>query len=361
MYLAMTDSKVDIIYDLVVIFFIIILFIYSNKISKNNITKSTFNKEILTKFKNVKFVLIIIVLLLFLGILFSPEPSIYLKFSYFYTHTYNISDNIYIYHRTIINSLINLTFFLTILFYATKSSKSSSLTYFLVFIITWINGKRTLFVFLLLAILAIDFLKCDKKNKKYIKKLILKSIMFIIIIVSYFLIYNEITQKVSFSNGYLQYTTYFSRMCNVKVAIYDMLNGKIILKYPGESLLYNLLWFIPRSIWKNKPYPYYKYFTSYVFSGIYNGKISNSNFQVNMLSEFISNFGIIFGTIMSLILIIKIIKTSENSNNKITYFSGVGFVAIYMMYGFENIVRYIFLIWFFSKIYTFISKKFKFK
>ena len=150
-------------------------------------------------------------------------------------------------------------------------------------------------------------------------------------------------------------------MCNVKVAIYDRLNDKIILKYPGESILYNLLWFIPRSIWESKPYPYYKYFTSYVFSGIYNGKISNSNFQVNMLSEFISNFGIIFGTIITLIIIIKIIKTSENSNNKITYFSGVGFVALYMTYGFENIVRYIFLIWIFSKIYTFISKKLKFK
>lgn len=362
MYLAMTDNKVNIIYDIITILFIIILYISSNKFLKNNKNsiKEVFNEKLLKKLKKCKILLFILLLLLFIVIVLSPDPKIYLKFSYFYTHSYSTTDEIYIYYRNIVSPLVNLIFFLVILCYVANMRKKCFWIYLVIFILTWVNGKRTLLVFLLVGTLVIDFFKCDKNDKKEVKKLIFKSIVYGVVIIGYFVIYNKITQKASFGDWYLQYTTYFSRMCNVKVAIYDMLNDKTILKYFGESVIYNILFFIPRSIWINKPYPYYKYFTSYVFNGTYNSMIVNSsNFQVNMLSEFISNFGIILGMIFSLIFILKVVKISENSTNKIIYFSGIGFISIYMMYGFENIVRYIYLIWIVLNIGNFILKRFK--
>ena len=361
MYLAMTDSKVNIVYDIIVTLFIVVLYISANKFFKSSKNKiqEVLNANIFKKLKKFKIILIILFISLFIAIMLSPDPKIYLKFSYFYTHNYNVNDDIYIYYKSVISPLVNFIFFFIILCYAAKTKKSNLLFYLDVFILTWINGKRTLLTFLLVGMLVIDFFKCDKSSKKEVKNLITKSITYGIIIISYFVVYNKITQKASFADWYLQYTTYFSRMCNVKVAIYDMLKDKIMLKYYGESILYNIFFFIPRSIWESKPYPYYRYFTSYVFNGSYNSMIGSSNFQVNLLSEFISNFGIVAGALFSLIFILKVVKISENSTNKIIYFSGIGFITIYMMYGFENIVRYIFFIWVVLNICNFFFKRLK--
>lgn len=96
-------------------------------------------------------------------------------------------------------------------------------------------------VFMIAGILVIDFLKWDKHSRRYINRLIWKAIFFGIIIVGYYLFYNDKTGKSNFADDYLLYATYFSRMSNVKVSIYDLLNQGKMLQYPCQTLLYNLL------------------------------------------------------------------------------------------------------------------------
>lgn len=175
---------------------------------------------------------------------------------------------------------------------------------------------------------------------------------------NYYLFYNDKTGKSNFADDYLLYATYFSRMSNVKVSIYDLLNQGKMLQYPCQTLLYNLLFFIPRVLWEGKPYPYYKYFTSYVYYGVSNKVVPNMQFQVNIWSEFISNMGI-FGYVAALYLVIWIVKKSEKSSNSIIMLSGTVFAFLYMMYGFEHIIQITYVVWAVSSIWTFIRSKFK--
>ena len=120
-----------------------------------------------------------------------------------------------------------------------------------------------------------------------------------------------------------------------------------MLQYPCQTLLYNLLFFIPRVLWEGKPYPYYKYFTSYVYYGVSNKVVPNMQFQVNIWSEFISNRGI-SGYVAALYLVIWIVKKSEKSSN-----------SIIMLSGFEHIIQITYVVWAVSSIWTFIRSKFK--
>lgn len=56
----------------------------------------------------------------------------------------------------------------------------------------------------------------------------------------------------------------FSRDDRVKMTIYSELypDRMKILDYRGQSIVFDLTMFIPRSIWEEKPWPYAVYFTS---------------------------------------------------------------------------------------------------
>lgn len=340
MYLALTDDKVAIVYNLFITLFILVLLWNSNK-KKIEIN---LDNNVLNKLSKVKYIIFICLLCLLFAIMLAPDPSIYLKFSYFYTNHVDVLDDIYLYHINIINNIISVLFVLTILYYCSNDKKSPIFIYMIVFFISWLNGKRTLLTFILITMLVIDFIKSNKDKRK-IKKVIYKSIFYMIILIIYFNVYNNITQKTSFADAYLYYSTYFSRMCNVKVSIYDKIYSNKMISYWGESVLYDILFFIPRNLWENKPYPFYRYFTSYVFTGEYNNFIKSSNFQTNIISEYVSNFGILGGFIFSLIFISTIVKISEESKNNIILFSGMIFLILYLTYGYEHIVRLTFLIW----------------
>lgn len=342
MYYSMVDFKVDIIYGVFCLVTMIILYYNASKFNKKY-------KLTLNFFKNNNKLSIISIFCIFipliLGLLFSPNFNIYTKFSYFYTHEYLNSSSEYLYHINIMSKFVYISFISTIIYYYYKDSKKKNIVaYLATFLITWINGKRTLLVFLLFAFLAIDFIKWDRRDNKKLLKILKKALVFFGIFIVYYLIYNNITSKSNFADNYLLYSTYFSRMCNVKTAIYSLLYDHNMLNYSGETLLFNIFFYIPRSIWVNKPYPYFRQFTSYVFYGKPNITIPGMQFQVNIWSEFISNLGLL-GYILALVFIKIIIKKSEKSNDKLIYFSGMLFILLYFMFGFEKIEQIILIFW----------------
>lgn len=358
MYYAMIDDSVAYIYDLFAITGMLILSYNADKLSKYSNVSVLSNFKLGAKRQYIVAMAAICMVLPLFGIILAPHPQVYLKFSYFYMNEYSNTGVDYLYHRTIMKILTYISFAGMMVFYYLAKRNKKLYTYLVLILVTWVNGKRTLMVFMIAGILVIDFLKCDKHSRRYINRLIWKAIFFGIIFVGYYLFYNDKTGKSNFADDYLLYATYFSRMSNVKVSIYDLLNQGKMLQYPCQTLLYNLLFFIPRVLWEGKPYPYYKYFTSYVYYGVSNKVVPNMQFQVNIWSEFISNMGI-FGYVAALYLVIWIVKKSEKSSNSIIMLSGTVFAFLYMMYGFEHIIQITYVVWAVSSIWTFIWSKFK--
>lgn len=358
MYYAMIDDSVAYIYDLFAIAGMLILSYNADKLSKYSNVSVLSNFKLGAKRQYIVAMAAICMVLPLFGIILAPHPQVYLKFSYFYMNEYSNTGVDYLYHRTIMKILTYISFAGMMVFYYLAKRNKKLYTYLVLILVTWVNGKRTLMVFMIAGILVIDFLKWDKHSRRYINRLIWKAIFFGIIIVGYYLFYNDKTGKSNFADDYLLYATYFSRMSNVKVSIYDLLNQGKMLQYPCQTLLYNLLFFIPRVLWEGKPYPYYKYFTSYVYYGVSNKVVPNMQFQVNIWSEFISNMGI-SGYVAALYLVIWIVKKSEKSSNSIIMLSGTVFAFLYMMYGFEHIIQITYVVWAVSSIWTFIRSKFK--
>ena len=346
MYLALTDPLVNIIYDIFLILTVSLLIFFANKSNINMKNKGSMSISLKMHQKTHYFLIIILQFLSFfpiiLAILFSPNPNIYLKFSYFNTHLVSSINNSYLFHQSIVKPCCLISFFSVIILYFIKR-KNKLMLIFPVILQAWVNGKRTIFIFTLLSFLIIDFIKFKKFNfnKKQFRLFLLKSIVFFVIIITYYLVYNKITGKSNFANPYLLYTVYFSRMCNVKIAIYDLVYTKSMISYPFQNIIYDLLFFIPRKFWNSKPYGYYPYFTSYVFYGNGGNFISGYGFQVNIWSEFITN-GNLLGYVMSLVLVIGILKYCDTASDLFISLLGSAFVFLYMSYGFENIVQIVY-------------------
>jgi len=344
-YLAMTDPTTCILYDFFVIVSLSILFFLSKKVSKK---QSIRNQGYLTILKGKGFsgrwsflFRILLLFLMFLpcvAVLFSPQPSVYLEFAYFYSNRTIASQEALSYH-SIMLYVLYLSIFATMLYYFISKNKHNYNCYLAIFFITWINGKRTLMLFCLVGILAVDLLKGKFSTQR--KKQIIKLVCFALVILLYFLLYNRITEKGSNRSFYYLYSTYFSRMCITQTAIYDRLYSTQMLEYPGQTVIRNLLVWVPREIWPSKPILYTKYFTKYADSLSH---YASYNLMVDMWSEFISNFGML-GPLLSGGALFIVAKQCEKTKSRLVYLVGVCFAVLYSVYGFENIVMILFFAW----------------
>lgn len=357
MFKAMTDVTTGIIYDLFVIVTVALLYWFSCRFPRYRPFSIS---DWVNKVKAFRGLTVLIGMLtvfpIIVGVLLAPDPSVYLQFSYFNINLDIKSSVSFIYDDVVMHLLTYVAFFSTLVSYYCSDSRSKIQYVIPVLLITWINGKRTLLLFLLIGFVIIDYLKWDRNDRVYIKVLARKALLFFGFYIGYYIVYNLITQKADFADNSLLYTVYFSRLCNVKVAIYDLLYTNSMLDYPMQSILYNLLFFVPRSIWPGKPYGYYPYFTSYVFSGVGWNTIKGYGFQVNLWSEFISNAGFL-GLFLAIGFVVAVIHIAEKSQSVVSYISGTAFIVLYFAYGFEHIVQMLWILFIISLFFSWIFKR----
>ena len=352
MYKAMTDEATNAIYDLFAIAGTSALFACSVKFPKHRPLGLKIPKIGAGAGSGIVVLLgMLTVFPIVIGLLLAPDPSIYLQFAYFSSNAGVKTGTLGSYHTGLMRTLVYIAFFATILTYYLCSSRSKTLFIVPVFLIAWVNGKRTLLLFLLIAFLVIDYIKWDREDRAYVRMLVKKSAVFLAIFLVYYVIYNQLTQKADYADDSLLYITYFSRLCNVKVAIYDLLYTNSMLDYPMQNILYDFLFFVPREVWPDKPLGYYPYFTSYVFCGMGTGVDPGYGFQVNLWSEYISNAGLI-GFILAVAFIAAVVWTAEHSNSVVTYLSGSALVLLYSAYGFEHVVQMLWLLFIGSVVFN---------
>ena len=342
LYYSMIDNDVSLIYCVFCVFTMLILYICGNSYANKTTEHVSFSLQI-PKNKIVQNLSFICMFLPVVGVFLSPSPLIYLNFSYFYTHLYNDLGIDYLYHKSVILSLNFIASFAILVYYYYKSdSKTTSLyTYLAAIIVVWVDGKRALLLFLLLGILFIDFMRL---NFKMNKRIIIKSLALTTFVFCYLSYYSNVTQKNKDDSAYLTYNAYLCREGEVKTAIYSRYYNKNMLPYDGATLLFNMTFFIPRIYWEDKPYGFYNYLTSFAYFGTGDNFLPRSNRQVNIWSEFIANLGIL-GYMLSFVFVCLVVRVSERSDNKILYMVGTLFILTYFCFGFEFIVRFLFIIW----------------
>jgi hypothetical protein len=85
----------------------------------------------------------------------------------------------------------------------------------------------------------------------------------------------------------------FFRDSRVEMAVYATLepDRMQIVEYPGQTLLFDAAFFVPRSAWPDKPWPYAVYFTSAMLD-IFPARSIGWGMTTSWLDEMVSNFGL---------------------------------------------------------------------
>ena len=344
---ALNDNTTNIIYSLFIIL-VPLLFFFS--IKKNN-SKGIIVEDIRSIILNLRIsrglyvISFTLMFLPFLLALISPSPDKYLAhYAYFQRFRRLATEAELWYHSNImsIGGFIALIFILITKLFS-KNSKLDNFVIYCAAIITGVlNGKRTVLAFIIFGILAVDILK-SPKGKFPIKKTIISGIFIVLFFIGYAFLMDKHAANVTIIDNL---RLYFFRDIDVKFSIYALLNPEEyrILDYWGQSYLFNILFYIPRSFWPNKPYPYDIYVTAAAL-GYPPGTILSWNFQTSIFGEALSNLGW-YGIPFILILINKFIKVSERSRNPIINILCLFIIMFSFMNHFGTWRNY-FIIWLF--------------
>lgn len=352
-FLAMTDDTVALVYDAFTLIIILGMGIFAQKMAIRQVSR--INSIGIKQFQVNSLVYFVICIFIYIPIIIAvclaPSKNVYFEFSYFYSHNILRSSVEYLYHVSTVYPATKISLLMILLsYYFNKKTGLKNCIHIILGIVigTWVEGKRGFLIYALLGILVIDYIKGTFDNYKYLLK---KAIWFGVLIISYFFLYSQLTGKGSNSSFFSEYTFYFSRLSSVKLALYDKLYENRMLEYNGQSILYNLLFFVPRSIWPEKPVMYCRYFTGYAYTGD-GTQMLGGNLQVNLWAEFVSNFGIL-GIAIALLFTCFIVKKIEmRSKNVISYYSGIAFICLYYIFGFESIVTLVYSVWICSLMFS---------
>lgn len=345
LYNAMTDETVALCYDLFCIITVMTFYFFSQKDETD--FYRLFNGQTFYS-DNVKIVVrLLIYLPLFLGFLFAPVKGVYLTFSYFYNTTVTSSSIEYIYHHEVISTVVLISSFFVLLNYYISNNvsyRSTFSTWIGLILCTWFDGKRTLLVVILLGIVAIDYIKGNFEGFSFFKR----CSFFLLVILIYFAVYSLFTNKGHDDDWFTNYFFYFNRLNVEKLAIYDKLYTNKMLDYNGQTILFNLFFFVPRLVWADKPAMYCKYFTGYAYHGDGSYWVSG-NYQVNVWGEFVSNFGLL-GHFLALAFLIILSRFIIRAKTPLCYSAGLLFILLYQMFGFESVTLYVYISWIISLI-----------
>jgi hypothetical protein len=218
-----------------------------------------------------------------------------------------------------------------------KCKNTKIMQYFLIVMITLVNGKRTFTMMLIGVLIIIGY-------TQELNGTIRKTVFVAFVAGVYFIIYGYVTGKVNYNpSWYSTISEYFFRAEHTRLAIFSCLHPDAvrILSYPGQTILYDLFYYIPRTLWIDKPYPYPIYYFAAVMQL---GEIVNSDwrFQTSCWPELISNFGIIgFGVGC---IIMKKMAEYYDDQDHIIKILGITLLCLLQIYEYSDLLKIIVII-----------------
>lgn len=258
----MNNELISIIYDIYMMASLLILYLYIKKTRKTeNYVQFDETKEITITLFNNKIVSIICIFSPLLYIFISGTWKSYLVYNT--TTLRGFTEGNY---SVVMNSLLLLSMFVFFnLVYRGKFSLNKfflSILYF--FAIIWISGKRFMIANIFIMILFfINQMEITNASKKKLSLIIPILSFFILSFSAFYLIKIKPLSNTSFNSVYEMLRVDFGRDDVIKYVISkEFFEKEMILDYRGQSFVSLALSFIPRMIWKTKPYPHYIYLTS---------------------------------------------------------------------------------------------------
>ncbi len=295
--------------------------------------------------KCVVFTFLVLLPLLFLWI--APDKTIYFRNLTFLSNKYVLPEQIIQFQSIIaLSTIISIIGFNGIILFSRKYPIKTSIFLSPFLLVNFIlNGKRhivALFCFLLLSSLLI---------KNYIKgyKLFLLCLINLIAVAIYSFLFQSLYRNISVNTvGFNQYyeniRVDYGRDDVIKMAIYSELypDRMKILEFRGQSIFFNFIFFLPRSIFPNKPWPYATYFTSALL-GIWPVQHLGWGMTTSWLDESIANFswfGILIGP-----LFISLLCRLGDSQGSILLIIMTTFIACLLLA--VHIAAFIIIFWVF--------------
>jgi hypothetical protein len=234
-------------------------------------------------------------------VLFAPNPSLYLDYGFIVSDHVNNAASAF-------HSVVMGTSFLAAM--AGAGIIAGARRVWMAFIIVlpfigvsaWLNGKRAVVAIAVAMIIAALWLAGRLPKRR----LAIAGIAATLVLSSFSYLYQSYirqigTDTVVSRDFYENVRIDYARDSRVKMALYAELYPTVspILEFRGQSALFDLTAWIPRSLWSDKPYPYALYFTSSMLGSppTDRGWVMTTSFLDEAIANF-SWFGLAIGPVI---------------------------------------------------------------
>lgn len=262
---SMQDASISIIYDIYIIFCLCALWLYAYQFDKYRTSSLSCEFMPWNSLLRNKTIVSIAVFSPFIYILVSGKAQFFLSFGV-RTSRYAKENSM----TEVVSALIMLSVyaFCCRLVATNKSKFKIPITILYVLAITWLQGKRFILAMLGIIILFLYTRKGLNQSEQRKLKIFLPIFGIAILMFSYwYLVFVRPLSNTSFMSVYDMLRVDFGRDDVIKYVIEKVIIHKqMIVPYPGSTFLSTFLFFIPRALWTNKPYPHYVYLTSSILN-----------------------------------------------------------------------------------------------
>ncbi|MGW9126051.1 hypothetical protein ACWGPW_13685 [Paenibacillus chitinolyticus] len=279
---------------------------------------------------------------------FSPHPELYLKYGSIIAEMENFPEAEQFNKIVSLCTLVSVAAVGILLMLRPRLTVFSFVPYLpWLFLAVWLNGKRAVFIMALVLIVYAYYQKGKIKGLKLLGALIL-----------------SVSLMAGFSNFYQNELRYeqmgitdsddiyknvrvdFGRDDRTKMTIYAELHPQTmkILDYRGQSLLFDLTFFVPRSMWPDKPWPYAVYFTSAMF--MMPPDYLGFGMTTSWLEEAIANFGW-FGMLIGPLFIALLCRIGDSLQSRLLKSLSLLVAGLFLVVHLAAFMP-LFLIWFAS-------------
>jgi hypothetical protein len=190
----------------------------------------------------------------------APVPGAYLRYAYVTLN--NVPSNVSDHHQIVAMATVLSSLGAGLLLASRPRLRMRDIVAMSPWLIIsfWLNGKRTI-VFTTLALLCLVVWNRHVLGRGM---LVAASAALLGALVLFTLAYQTGLRGIAAREAYESIRIDFARDNAIKMAIYAELHPErmSILQKRGQSLLFNIVLFVPREMWPAKPLPYAQYFTS---------------------------------------------------------------------------------------------------
>jgi hypothetical protein len=220
----------------------------------------------------------------------SPQPQFYLSYGFVATQVLGDLEQ----YHAFVSALCMVAVASGIGILLTTRSFSKRLCFMLLPWLTaacWLFGKRLIVAFIVLGFVYVWWYRDLLRGRRFVVALVTGAMLIAVGSYGYQRVLRQTNAK-EFDAYYTGLRVDFGRDTSIRQAIYAELGDQsdMILEHRGQSVLFNAVMYVPRTVWPSKPWPYAVYQTARALS-LSRATPIGWGVTTSWLDEAIANFG----------------------------------------------------------------------